>query len=426
MSRHIDVEKNNGKNTPLDKDSKLNCPKGPHTNTTTTTATTTTTNNSNNNQNSITIKRPDSRRPPFVLGDRFFLLNWFHLWIFPLIHQCRQQKDIKKIFLALANILSSEINGNDLDAKWQQELANAAAASRSPKLIKALFNLYGIKYILIGIWKLIWIGCTWMGAYYFLRQMIEFLERNQYSSKSGHMYAMGMLLTSLGSSIAIHQLYSQCNALGIQVKASISVLIYRKALVLARIQGGAGEVIDIISTDVGRVVEAVTNFHFLWSAFVETIVILVLAFPTVSWAAALVAIALVVVVFPVQIFLGRLTSNIQIKQTSITTERVHLMSEILTAIKLIKFYAWEAPFQEQVNQVRARELHLFKRNLQVKAINMAVVFALPVVVAVVSLAVYNGRRHGPLDSSVVFTALSIFNTLRYPFLMLPIAVKSTS
>ncbi|KAG0272417.1 Multidrug resistance-associated protein 1 [Linnemannia exigua] len=181
-----------------------------------------------------------------------------------------------------------------------------------------------------------------------------------------------------------------------------------------------------MSTDVARIVEAVTNFHFLWSAIVETTLILALAFPTVGWAAALTAVILVLVVLPVQIYLGGLTSNIQIEQTAITTERVHLMSEILTAIKLIKFYAWETPFQEQVNQVRAKELALFKRNLQVKAINMAVVFALPVIVAVSSLAVYNKRRTGLIDSSVVFTALSIFNTLRYPFLMLPIAVKSTS
>ncbi|KAK3846019.1 MAG: P-loop containing nucleoside triphosphate hydrolase protein [Linnemannia gamsii] len=245
-------------------------------------------------------------------------------------------------------------------------------------------------------------------------------------ARTGHLYAMGLLLTSFGSSIAIHQLYGECTALGVQVKASISVLIYRKALVLARIRGGAGEIINIMSTDVARIVEAVTNFHFLWSALVETILILALAFPTVGWAAALTAVILVLVVLPVQIYLGRLTSNIQIEQTAITTERVHLMSEILTAIKLIKFYAWETPFQEQINQVRAKELALFKRNLQVKAINMAVVFALPVIVAVSSLAVYNKRRTGLIDSSVVFTALSIFNTLRYPFLMLPIAVKSTS
>ncbi|KAF9148723.1 Multidrug resistance-associated protein 1 [Linnemannia schmuckeri] len=372
------------------------------------------------------VKRVSTpKKKPFILGGRFFLLNWFYLWVFGLIHRCREQSNIKKILLKLANVLTAKTNGEDLDVKWSKEKASAAAASRQPKLIKALYRLYGTKYILIGVWKLIWAACTWAGAYYFLRVSIEFLEKAM-PTRTGHLYAMGLLLTSLGSSIAIHQLYGQCTALGIQIKASISVLIYRKALVLARIRGGAGEIINIISTDVARIVDAVTNFHFLWSAMVETILILALAFPTVGWAAALTSVILVLVVLPVQIYLGRLTSNIQIEQTAVTTERVHLMSEILTAIKLIKFYAWEAPFQEQVNQVRARELALFKKNLQVKAINMAVVFALPVIVAVSSLAVYNSKRSGPIDSSVVFTALSIFNTLRYPFLMLPIAVKSTS
>ncbi|KAF9903567.1 Multidrug resistance-associated protein 1, partial [Linnemannia zychae] len=383
-------------------------------------------NTQNARQVSPTAKRISTpKKKPFILGGRFFLLNWFYLWVFGLIHRCREQTNIKKILLKLANILTAKKNGEDLDVKWSQEKASAAAASRQPKLIRALYELYGAKYILIGLWKLIWAACTWAGAYYFLRVSIEFLEKEM-PSRTGHLYAMGLLLTSLGSSIAIHQLYGQCTALGVQVKASISVLIYRKALVLARIRGGAGEIINIISTDVARVVDAVINFHFLWSALVETILILALAFPTVGWAAALTAVILVLVVLPVQIYLGRLTSDIQIEQTAITTERVHLMSEILTAIKLIKFYAWEAPFQEQVNQVRAKELALFKRNLQVKAINMAVVFALPVIVAVSSLAVYNSKRTGPIDSSVVFTALSIFNTLRYPFLMLPIAVKSTS
>lgn len=87
---------------------------------------------------------------------------------------------------------------------------------RSPKLIRALFDLYGTKYILIGVWKLIWAACTWAGAYYFLRVSIEFLEQVM-PVRTGYLYAMGLLLTSLGSSIAIHQLYGQCTALGIQV-----------------------------------------------------------------------------------------------------------------------------------------------------------------------------------------------------------------
>lgn len=97
---------------------------------------------------------------------------------------------------------------------------------RQPKLIRALYELYGTKYILIGVWKLIWAACTWAGAYYFLRVSIEFLEKAM-PTKTGHLYAMGLLLTSLGSSIAIHQLYGQCTALGIQVcfnKTIVSVV----------------------------------------------------------------------------------------------------------------------------------------------------------------------------------------------------------
>ncbi|KAG0333210.1 Multidrug resistance-associated protein 1 [Podila humilis] len=385
--------------------------------------------NNNNIRNTNTRNgrsRPSSKKAlPFVLGDRFVLLNWFYLWVFPLIHRCRSQKNIKKILLQLANVLTAKRNGDNLDDKWSQEKTKAIAQNRPPKLLNALYREFGIKYILVGVWKLIWGACTWTGAYYFLRVSIEVLEQNL-PSRTGHLYAMGLLLTSLGSSIAIHQLYGECTALGIQVKASISVLIYRKSLVLARVRGGAGEIINIISTDVARIVDAVTNFHFLWSALIETVLILALAFPTVGWQAALTAVCLVLVVLPLQVYLGRLTSQIQVEQTKVTTERVHLMSEILTAIKLIKFYAWEAPFTQQIDQVRTRELNLFKKNLKVKAVNLAVVFALPVVVAVSALAVYNSKRTGPLDSSIVFTALSIFNTLRYPFLMLPLAVKSTS
>ncbi|KAG0270802.1 hypothetical protein BGZ95_001509, partial [Linnemannia exigua] len=165
-----------------------------------------------------TVKRVSTpKKKPFILGGRFFLLNWFYLWVFGLIHRCREQKNIKKIVLQLANVLTAKTNGEDLDVKWSQEKASAAAASRQPKLIRALYELYGIKYIFIGLWKLIWAACTWAGAYYFLRVSIEFLEKkDEMPARTGHLYAMGLLLTSLGSSIAIHQLYGECTALGVQ------------------------------------------------------------------------------------------------------------------------------------------------------------------------------------------------------------------
>ncbi|KAJ9063155.1 hypothetical protein DSO57_1002889 [Entomophthora muscae] len=105
--------------------------------------------------------------------------------------------------------------------------------------------------------------------------------------------------------------------------------------------------------------------------------------------------------------------------------RVHLMSEVLTAIKLIKFYAWEQPFDNKVHEIRRKEIWLIKRMMQLKAVNFAVVFAVPVIVALFSLVTLSFTQGKP-RALVAFTVLSVFNTLWYPFLMLPMAVKSYS
>ncbi|EGF76338.1 hypothetical protein BATDEDRAFT_21115 [Batrachochytrium dendrobatidis JAM81] len=241
---------------------------------------------------------------------------------------------------------------------------------------------------------------------------------------NGHMYALALFLSSFFSSIAIHQQYAECNRVGIKIRAAITGMVYRKSLRVSRLKGGAGEVINILSTDVTRINDAVVNFHFLWAAFVEVVLILGISFSEIG-VSALPALAWVLILLPIQVYLGKLTNDYNRDQTSATTERVHLMSEILTAIKLIKFYAWEKPFTEKISEIRQREMELIYNGLIVKTVNFAVVFAVPVLVALTCLSTYVGTGNR-LTASVSFTVLSVFNTLRYPFFMLPMAVKSTA
>jgi len=146
---------------------------------------------------------------------------------------------------------------------------------------------------------------------------------------------------------------------------------------------------------------------------------------------ALPALGFIVLLLPVQAYLGKQTSDLGRAQTAVTTERVHLMSELLTAIKLIKFYAWqvtpltnrEKPFSAKINELRQKEMSYIYRGMVVKAVNYMVVFAIPVLIALTSLGMYVGLGN-KLTASMSFTILSVYNTLRYPFLMLPMAVKS--
>lgn len=241
---------------------------------------------------------------------------------------------------------------------------------------------------------------------------------------AGYVISILLLLTSIASSICIHQQYAECNRVGIKVRAAISGLVYRKSLRLSRVKGGAGEVINIISADVTRINDAVVNFHFLWSAFVEVALIIILAFYEIGLS-AFPAVFFILVLLPIQMYLGRRTSTLSRCQTEQGTIRVHNMSEILTAIKLIKFYAWELPFTEQVSAIREKEMGYIYANMMNKTVNYTVVFAIPVLAALSSLTMYV-KYDRPLTASVSFTVLSLFNTLRYPFFMLPMAVKATA
>ncbi|KAJ3358679.1 Multidrug resistance-associated protein 4 [Kappamyces sp. JEL0680] len=364
-----------------------------------------------------TLAVKEEETPLQVWSDNF-LANWFFTWVGPIITAGRTKK-LKDLSFRLRKGESARTNVDSLDAAWRKELAQH---KENASILRALKATFGTEYMAIAGYKVAWTFFTWAGAWYLLLQVLIFLSSSQ-PIFNGYMYAMALGLAGLLSSIAMHQQYSECNRVGIKVKAAIMGLIYRKSLRLSRVKGGAGEVINILASDVGKINDAICNFHFLWAAFMEVGLILGLSFYQIG-VSAWPAVGFVLLLLPVQMWLGHRANVISKKQTVKTTERVHLMSELLTAIKLIKFYAWETPFAEKIESIRLQESMYMYESLMNKVWNYAIVFAIPVLVALTCLAMYValGNR---LTASVSFTTLSVFNTLRYPFFMLPVAVKST-
>lgn len=202
------------------------------------------------------------------------------------------------------------------------------------------------------------------------------------------------------------------------------VQIFKKALLLSRVKGGAGNVVNLVSSDCQKVADAATNLHYLWSALVEITAIMVIAFVELGYSAAP-ALGLIIILLPIQIYLGILKSRIGMKHTTTTSTRVHIMSEILNSIKLIKFYAWEKPFYDRITDIRKNELKLLRRNLVVNAINFMFVFSVPPCASLLALVTY-WKTGNEIDPVIGFTIVSVFNTLRYPLLMAPLAVNNAS
>lgn len=361
----------------------------------------------------------DSIKGTIDLWSNTLLNNWFFVWVMKLIRVGSKQNwnDLK---LKLRSHESAKINTDLLEKEWNKQKSTYSA----------LKNVFGREYMWIAVYKLSWTFFTWAGAWYLLEKMIEVLGDSPFTESfassddefKAHMYAMALGLAGLFSSIAIHQQYAECNRMGLKVKAAVTGLVYRKSLKLSRVKGGAGQVINILTSDVTKINDAVINFHFLWAAFIEVALIIFLSFYIIG-ISAFPALGLIILLLPLQMYLGKRTDDLFRGQSEKTTERVHLMSELLTAIKLIKFYAWELPFANKIEEIRLAEVSFIYDGLINKVVNYTVVFAIPVLVALTCLSMYVALGN-VLTATVSFTALSVFNTLRYPFFMLPMAVKS--
>ena len=64
---------------------------------------------------------------------------------------------------------------------------------------------------------------------------------------------------------------------------------------------------------------------------------------------------------PLAIVQGKWSEKIYKKQTKLKDDRVNVANEALGGIKLVKFYSWENPFEERIDNIRQTELKTMRK-----------------------------------------------------------------
>ena len=109
-----------------------------------------------------------------------------------------------------------------------------------------------------------------------------------------------------------------------------------------------------------------------------------------------------------------------------TDLRVKLMNEVLSGIRIIKYYAWEKAFETKINTIRQGELKLLRDAAYVVAIGFTLVMmAVPVIQPIIVFYAFV-RLGGTLDASVAFTTIAYFQLLQFPLAFLPMGLAQYS
>ncbi|KAF8707606.1 Multidrug resistance-associated ABC transporter, partial [Rhizoctonia solani] len=332
--------------------------------------------------------------------------------------------------------------------------------------------LYQLVYANRGMFLLqIFLSATSAALYYapawFLRELVKFLEVTRSTDKPqdidrawGWMYCGGLLLSGMLVYLITGQLWSiSTTTLQLRLKIQLNTTLFAKTLIRKDIAsagsassnapsrpstpgGDVGnsneskedpveddfsskaQVHTLMTTDVDRVSEFSWHFFSLVDAPIEIIIGTFFLYNLLG-VSCFFGLAVTCFFLPMNHFASKVVIDAQDNLMKARDERVALMNEVLGAMRMLKFMAWERSFEGRVLKIRERELMHQKRNYLIETLFNAIWNSTPVILncvrplACVSFFHFAVIRKEVLTPSIAFTSLTVFNEMRFALNTLP-------
>ncbi|KAG8328075.1 Canalicular multispecific organic anion transporter 1 [Homalodisca vitripennis] len=194
-----------------------------------------------------------------------------------------------------------------------------------------------------------------------LMLMIQFVDSKEYMWR-GFAYAISMFICAELQSIFFHQHLIAMYRIGLNWRTAITFAVYKKSLRIsnaARKRYTMGEVVNMMAVDAQRCNDFAFYFHFTW-----TTPFIILAALYFLWQmlgpAALAGLSVMLIIIPINALIAKKVKLLQMEQMTYKDERVKQMNEVLTGIKVLKLYAWDPSFRNQILKIREKEIRVLK------------------------------------------------------------------
>ncbi|XP_066094773.1 ATP-binding cassette sub-family C member 2 [Saccopteryx bilineata] len=260
-----------------------------------------------------------------------------------------------------------------------------------------------------------------------LKLLISFANEKDSYLWIGYIYSILFFVVALVQSFCLQYYFQLCFLLGVNVRTTVMASIYRKALSLsnqARKKYTVGETVNLMSVDAQKLMD-VTNFiHLLWSNVLQITLSIYFLWRELG-PSILAGIGVMLLLIPINAIMATKNKTTQVKIMKQKDKRLKTMNEILNGIKILKYFAWEPSFKNQVHSLRKKELKNLLTFGQLQAVIMFLLFSTPILVSVTTFSVYVlVNSNNILDANKAFTSITLFNILRFPLSMFPMLISS--
>nr|CAI5851682.1 unnamed protein product [Callosobruchus analis] len=259
---------------------------------------------------------------------------------------------------------------------------------------------------------------------YGLSRLISYFEPNQTKiTKSDAYYCAGIVVflnffkSTFWQNIHIYEII-----LGIKIRASLKSLLYRKSLRLSPAAQSAtnlGNIVTLLTKDI----YSIENNLWLLMDF-NTFIMQSVTISYLLWRrmgnCAFIGLGLMFGTMPIQIYLSTLITKMRLKVGKYSDDRLHVMQETLSAIKIIKMYTWEIFFINRISESRKKEIVSMMRIFYVNYVLVTIGIITSKITFLVLILSYIWMGN-TTSTEMIFYVLSLFQQLTTALgVMLPV------
>ncbi|KAF9332491.1 hypothetical protein BG006_004633 [Podila minutissima] len=271
---------------------------------------------------------------------------------------------------------------------------------------------------------------------YCLKKIIEYMECQECAPPGirQYMYVFGILFATLGGAISRQQAEQCGRHMYMHVVSVTNSEIYAKALrrkdnsslTEQQSQGrGSANVANLVAVDIKKLE---TPFSGLFKIYGLPLQFFIAAYQLYDLlgATAWIGIGFMIVTVPVPAVIFGITMQLfhQIMETK--DSRMDTLNEMLSAIRIIKFFGWESKFEEKIRKARAAELQQTRSSFKLMMVASIIWQSIPLLNIVLVFVAYTVFFGNELSASKVFTTLALFNILRNVMDSLPQNIQSVT
>ncbi|KAJ7104581.1 hypothetical protein C8R43DRAFT_1047311 [Mycena crocata] len=183
-----------------------------------------------------------------------------------------------------------------------------------------------------------------------------------------------------------------------------------------------GKIVNLMAGDANRIAMQTSSLYFLYGAPMEIIIGSIFLYQLLGLS-AFAGFVVLILGWPLNSYLSKRSIRIQKGVLKAKDDRMGVLNELISAVKFIKFFAWEQRWIDRTLTARNEEIKWMIK-ARINGVGFYCLWIVsPILISVISFFTYVMLGH-ELTISTAFTAIALFSMIRQPLNVIPTFIVS--